>query len=91
MASSAEAARVAGLPAWPVTVLDVGRARTTPTTTTRMIRLGSLAGYPFEGPRLLAGWTPPASAAVYVVLCRPEPDTKVPSATPSSTSATPTT
>ena len=38
-----------------------------------MIRLGSLAGYPFEGPRLLAGWTPPASAAVYVVLCRPEP------------------
>ena len=25
-----------------------------------MIRLGSLAGYPFEGPRLLAGWTPPA-------------------------------
>jgi hypothetical protein len=39
-----------------------------------MIRLGSLAGYPFEGPRLLAGWTPPASAAVYVVLCRPAPD-----------------
>ena len=39
-----------------------------------MIRLGSLAGYPFEGPRLLAGWTAPASAAVYVVLCRPEPD-----------------
>ena len=25
-----------------------------------MIRLGSLAGYPFEGPRLLGGWTPPA-------------------------------
>ena len=24
-----------------------------------VIRLGSLAGYPFEGPRLLAGWTPP--------------------------------
>ena len=24
-----------------------------------MIRLGSLAGYPFEGPRVLAGWTPP--------------------------------
>ena len=24
-----------------------------------MIRLGSLAGYPFEGPRLLVGWTPP--------------------------------
>ena len=38
-----------------------------------MIRLGSLAGYPFEGPRLLAGWTPPATAAVYVVLCRLDP------------------
>lgn len=41
-----------------------------------MIRLGSLAGYPFEGPRALAGWTPPAVAAVYVVLYRPEPETK---------------
>lgn len=39
-----------------------------------MIRLGSLAGYPFEGPRLLAGWTPPATAAVYVVLCRLDPE-----------------
>ena len=35
-----------------------------------MIRLGSLAGYPFEGPRVLAGWTPPATAAVYAVLCK---------------------
>ncbi len=41
-----------------------------------MIRLGSLAGYPFEGPRLLAGWTPPATAAVYVIAYKPEPDTK---------------
>lgn len=41
-----------------------------------MIRLGSLAGYAFEGPRLLAGWTPPESAAVYAVLYRPEPETK---------------
>ena len=38
-----------------------------------MIRLGSLAGYPFEGPRLLAGWTPPAAAAVYAILCRADP------------------
>ena len=38
------------------------RTRTTTWTTTRMIRLGSLAGYPFEGPRVLGGWTPPASA-----------------------------
>ena len=39
-----------------------------------MIRLGSLAGYPFEGPRLLGGWTPPAVAAVYAVLYRPRPE-----------------
>ena len=41
-----------------------------------MIRLGSLAGYPFAGPRVLAGWTPPAVAAVYAVMYRPEPDVK---------------
>ncbi|HEX9624388.1 MAG TPA: hypothetical protein VF979_08435 [Streptosporangiaceae bacterium] len=41
-----------------------------------MIRLGSLAGYPFEGPRLLAGWTPPAAAAVYAIAYKPEPDAK---------------
>ena len=41
-----------------------------------MIRLGSLAGYPFEGPRLLAGWTPPARPAVFAVLYKSEPDTK---------------
>ena len=35
-----------------------------------MIRLGSLAGYPFEGPRALAGWTPPAAPAVYVIMAR---------------------
>jgi hypothetical protein len=38
-----------------------------------MIRLGSLAGYPFEGPRLLGGWTPPARPAVYAILYKPEP------------------
>ena len=37
-----------------------------------MIRLGSLAGYPFEGPRVLAGWTPRPVAAVYAILYRPE-------------------
>ena len=42
----------------------------------RVIRLGSLAGYPFEGPRVLAGWTPPAVAAVYAVLVRPEAGAK---------------
>ena len=39
-----------------------------------MIRLGSLAGYPFEGPRVLAGWTPPERAAVYAIVFKPEPD-----------------
>jgi hypothetical protein len=40
-----------------------------------MIRLGSLAGYPFEGPRVLGGWTPPQAAAVYAILCKPDPGT----------------
>ena len=39
-----------------------------------MIRLGSLAGYPFDGPRLLAGWTPPPVAAVYAITYKPEPE-----------------
>lgn len=38
-----------------------------------MIRLGSLAGYPFEGPRVLAGWTAPPRAAVYAILLTPDP------------------
>jgi hypothetical protein len=38
-----------------------------------MIRLGSLAGYPFEGPRVLAGWTPPHAAAVYAITYKPDP------------------
>jgi hypothetical protein len=37
-----------------------------------MIRLGSLAGYPFEGPRVLGGWTPPAGPAVYAVMVKPD-------------------
>jgi hypothetical protein len=41
-----------------------------------MIRLGSLAGYPFEGPRLLGGWTPPPVAAVYAILCKPDPEAR---------------
>lgn len=39
-----------------------------------MIRLGSLAGYAFEGPRALAGWTPPHEAAVYAILAKSNPD-----------------
>ena len=41
-----------------------------------MIRLGSLAGYPFDGPRLLGGWTPPASPAVYAVMYKPDPENR---------------
>lgn len=41
-----------------------------------MIRLGSLAGYPFEGPRVLGGWTPPSTAAVYAILLRPDHDAR---------------
>jgi hypothetical protein len=41
-----------------------------------VIRLGSLAGLTFEGPRVLAGWTAPAAAGVYAVLYKPDPETK---------------
>ncbi len=39
-----------------------------------MIRLGSLAGYAFEGPRTLAGWTPPKEPAVYAILTKSKPE-----------------
>jgi hypothetical protein len=39
-----------------------------------VIRLGSLAGYAFSGPRVLGGWTPPARPGVYAILYRPDPD-----------------
>lgn len=41
-----------------------------------MIRLGSLAGYAFEGPRVLAGFTPPERPAVFAILYKPDPDTR---------------
>ncbi len=41
-----------------------------------MIRLGSLAGYPFEGPRALAGWTPPTTPGVYAIMCRNDVENK---------------
>ncbi len=41
-----------------------------------MIRLGSLAGYPFEGPRALGGWTPPDRPGVYAITYLSEPDRK---------------
>ena len=65
------AAAKAGLPPGPVVRTEAVSEDEDP-----MIRLGSLAGYPFEGPRVLAGWTPPPSAAVYVIAYKPDPDTK---------------
>lgn len=41
-----------------------------------MIRLGTLAGYSFEGPRLLGSWNPPSKPGVYVVVYKPNPETK---------------
>jgi len=41
-----------------------------------MIRLGSLGGYPFEGPRVLAGWAPPAKPGVFAVLMKPRADAR---------------
>lgn len=38
-----------------------------------MIRLGSLAGYSFDGPRVLGGFVPPATPAVFVILYRADP------------------
>ena len=35
-----------------------------------------LAGYLFEGPRLLGGWTAPAVPAVFAVLYKQNPDTR---------------
>ncbi|MGD2060352.1 MAG: hypothetical protein PVF87_05785 [Acidimicrobiia bacterium] len=32
-----------------------------------------MAGYAFEGPRMLAGFTPPERPAVYAILYRPDP------------------
>ena len=41
-----------------------------------MIRLGSLAGYPFEGPRALVGWTPPTVPGVFAIMCRNDAEGK---------------
>lgn len=41
-----------------------------------MIRLGLAAGYLFDGPRLLGGWTPPSRPGVYVIMYRLTPSTR---------------
>jgi hypothetical protein len=42
-----------------------------------VIRLGSLAGYSFEGPWLLAGWTPPDQPGLFAVMYKPDPERKL--------------
>jgi hypothetical protein len=37
-----------------------------------VIRLGSTGGHFFEGPRVLAGWTPPELPGVYAILYKPD-------------------
>lgn len=39
-----------------------------------MIRLGSLSGYPFEGPRTLGGWQPPAHPGIFAIMTQPDPE-----------------
>ena len=41
-----------------------------------MIRLGTLGGYPFDGPRVLGGWHPPAEPGLFAILARPDPDSQ---------------
>ena len=41
-----------------------------------MIRLGSLGGYPFEGPRVLGGWHAPAEPGVFAILTQPDSDSQ---------------
>jgi hypothetical protein len=41
-----------------------------------MIRLGSLGGYPFEGPRVLGGFAAPSRQGLFAILTRSDPDTQ---------------
>lgn len=41
-----------------------------------MIRLGSLGGYPFEGPRVLGGWRPPGRPGIFAILAKSQPDSQ---------------
>lgn len=41
-----------------------------------MIRLGSLGGYPFEGPRVLGGWHGRSEPGIFAILTRPDPESQ---------------
>jgi hypothetical protein len=41
-----------------------------------MIRLGSLGGYPFEGPRVLGGWHPPQDQGLFAIFTKADPESQ---------------
>lgn len=41
-----------------------------------MIRLGSLGGYPFEGPRVLGGWHPPSQPGLFAIFAKSDPESQ---------------
>lgn len=41
-----------------------------------MIRLGSLGGYPFDGPRVLGGFIAPDEQGLFAILTRSDPDSQ---------------
>lgn len=41
-----------------------------------MIRLGTLGGYSFEGPRVLGGWRPPNRPGIFAIMTPQAPDSK---------------
>lgn len=41
-----------------------------------MIRLGTLGGYSFEGPRVLGGWQPPQMPGLFAILTPQSPESK---------------
>jgi hypothetical protein len=41
-----------------------------------MIRLGSLGGYPFEGPRVLGGWHAPEQPGLFAIFTKSAPDSQ---------------
>ncbi len=84
--SSSRRPRRRGLPAAPVVRTEAVSEDEEDDLT--VIRLGSLAGYPFEGPRLLGGWTPPAVGRRVRDRLQAGPGNQARAATPSSTSGT---
>ena len=41
-----------------------------------MIRLGTLGGYPFEGPRVLGGFQPPDRPGIFAIFAKQDPESQ---------------